>query len=483
MIALFPNFLSRFLQTTFFVPPPCLEASPRRRHARVRLRRTRRASFHCEELEPRVTPSVSVVDHEYMMASDQILNVSAANGVLGGAATDDYGDIEAQLYAAPVNGAVSLNLDGSFGYGCNTGYAGAVTFQFVGVVGGMFGNDTSAPATVTINEISLPNPGSQSSYDGAAVGLPLTASDSASNSVSYSATNLPPGLSIDPTTGVITGTVTADADGASPYAVNVTATDAATRVSASASFSWVVVADPGPSQPTNASGPNSGNVAEGAAPGTTVGIQVTSTDPSGAAVRLSLANDFGGRFRISNANDNTWGLITVGNTPPDYESSGGAYTLTVVATSTAGTSSRDFTVTVTNLAPSDPGNSDQTGVGVDEYAGAGTRVGITAHSSDPGGSSTVRYSLTDDADGTRETSQAGMPRDDFVVLGLNQFATFSDEQAGLACDFADVAPTSRTADVAAGAILACMLNGSGAPPEMRRRAAARQHSDGVNVMN
>ncbi len=130
-----------------------------------------------------------------MMAAEQLLSVSPAQGVLAGASTDDDGIIEAQMYSWPNDGGVSMDSDGSFGFSSNTSYVGAVTFQFVGVVGGMFGDDTSAPATVTIDQISLPNPGPQSTYDGATVTLPLPMTDSAGGSVTYSASNLPPGLS------------------------------------------------------------------------------------------------------------------------------------------------------------------------------------------------------------------------------------------------------------------------------------------------
>jgi len=65
--------------------------------------------------------------------------------------------------------------------------------------------------------------------------LQIHAADSASGTLSYTATGLPAGLAISPATGLISGTPTT----AGTYAVTVTATDA-TNASGSATFSWTV---------------------------------------------------------------------------------------------------------------------------------------------------------------------------------------------------------------------------------------------------
>jgi hypothetical protein len=57
--------------------------------------------------------------------------------------------------------------------------------------------------------------------------------------LSYTASNLPDGLSIDPNLGIITGTVADDAMSNTPYSVTVTATDGNGLV-ASQTFSWLV---------------------------------------------------------------------------------------------------------------------------------------------------------------------------------------------------------------------------------------------------
>src|SRR5262249_36491670 len=56
--------------------------------------------------------------------------------------------------------------------------------------------------------VDVTNPGAQTGVVGRAVSLQVQAHDSAGLALTYSATGLPPGLSIAPSTGLITGTPT-----------------------------------------------------------------------------------------------------------------------------------------------------------------------------------------------------------------------------------------------------------------------------------
>jgi hypothetical protein len=83
--------------------------------------------------------------------------------------------------------------------------------------------------------VSVTSPGNQTSTVGNPVSLQIQASDSDGGTLSYSAAGLPAGLTINPTTGLITGTPTA----AGTPSVTVTAKDA-TGPSGNTTFSWTI---------------------------------------------------------------------------------------------------------------------------------------------------------------------------------------------------------------------------------------------------
>ncbi|HSZ30430.1 MAG TPA: putative Ig domain-containing protein, partial [Pseudonocardiaceae bacterium] len=88
----------------------------------------------------------------------------------------------------------------------------------------------------TGNTVTVGNPGSQTSTVGTAASLQVGATDSASGqTLTYSATGLPAGLSINSSTGLISGTPTT----AGTSNVTVTATDT-TGADGTASFTWAV---------------------------------------------------------------------------------------------------------------------------------------------------------------------------------------------------------------------------------------------------
>ncbi len=100
------------------------------------------------------------------------------------------------------------------------------------------------------NTITVTNPGAQSNTAGTAITpLQIVATDTDTSQVlTYSATGLPTGLSINAATGVISGTPTTTTG--SPFSVTVTVTDTS-GASGSAAFTWtivnvVTVTNPGP---------------------------------------------------------------------------------------------------------------------------------------------------------------------------------------------------------------------------------------------
>jgi serine protease len=85
------------------------------------------------------------------------------------------------------------------------------------------------------NTVTVTNPGSKTGTVGTATSLQMSGSDSGGLALTWSATGLPTGLSINASSGLISGTPTT----ANTYSVTVTAKDS-TNASGSTSFSWTI---------------------------------------------------------------------------------------------------------------------------------------------------------------------------------------------------------------------------------------------------
>ena len=139
-------------------------------------------------------------------------------------------------------GAIILGIGGDNSKGAQgTFYEGVMTSGFpsdatensvqANIVAAGYGSSVS-----TGNTVSVTSPGNQAGTVGTAASVQVQASDSASGqTLSYSASGLPAGLSINSGTGLITGTPTA----AGTSSVTVTARDG-TGATGSASFTWTV---------------------------------------------------------------------------------------------------------------------------------------------------------------------------------------------------------------------------------------------------
>jgi hypothetical protein len=123
--------------------------------------------------------------------------------------------------------------------------------------------------------VSVTNPGTQSSTTGNPVSLQIAGADSSPTAaLSYSATGLPPGLSIGTSNGQITGTPTT----AGTYSVMVSATDDA-NYAASTVFNWdisnaVGITNPGTQSSTT---------------GNPVSVQIRGTDSGGLTLTYSAS--------------------------------------------------------------------------------------------------------------------------------------------------------------------------------------------------
>jgi hypothetical protein len=132
---------------------------------------------------------------------------------------------------------------------------GTVTIQFVTVKDNAQVNGIEVfPSSGSANTVTVTNPGNQTGTVGTAASLQISASDSASGqTLTYTATGLPAGMSIASATGLITGTPTT----ASTSNVTVTATDT-TGAHGSASFTWTITGSIGPGCTGQSNTPNFG---------------------------------------------------------------------------------------------------------------------------------------------------------------------------------------------------------------------------------
>ncbi|WP_441251113.1 protease pro-enzyme activation domain-containing protein [Kitasatospora sp. McL0602] len=156
---------------------------------------------------------------------------AAGKAVLGEANPKLYSIANSASYSSTFHDVTSgsnQDFPTKTGYDQVTGWGTPVADSLATALLNSGGNPTGNTVTVT-------NPGTQNGTVGTAVSLQLSGTDSASGqTLTYSATGLPAGLSIS-STGKITGTPSA----ASTGTVTVTATDT-TNATGSTSFTWTV---------------------------------------------------------------------------------------------------------------------------------------------------------------------------------------------------------------------------------------------------
>ena len=90
---------------------------------------------------------------------------------------------------------------------------------------------------LTVTQVGMANPGAQTNVEGNTVTLAVSAS-TGSGTLTYSATGLPAGLSINSSTGEITGTVTAGDAALSPFNDTVVAANSTNAYSQT--FTWTI---------------------------------------------------------------------------------------------------------------------------------------------------------------------------------------------------------------------------------------------------
>jgi|GEM_PF-3000612 len=355
-------------------------------------------------------------------------NNGAANNVAEGSASSSTVGVTA-LSVDPSGGQVTYSLTdtdgGRFAINPSTGVVTVANASLLNFESGSLrqvtvkaadssGLFTTQNFTIVITDVAPPaatdsnaaaDGVTEGAASGTAVGITASSNDVNGGTVAYTLTNNAGGrFAIDGSTGIVTvanaALVNFEDNVSHSYTITVQASDGTL---ASTQDFVIPVADVAPTQPTD------GNiaintVAEGATTGTTVGVTVASTDVNGGALTYAFAagGDAGGRFQINSVT----GVVSVsaaGAATIDYETAGGGthnYSITVQASDgTLVSSTQNFTIGVTNVAPTAPVDSNGASGGtIQEGSATGTLVGITAASTDPGGTAIV-YSLTDDAGG------------------------------------------------------------------------------------
>ncbi len=217
-------------------------------------------------------------------------------------------------------------------------YTGSTTFNW----------SVSSPIAIT-------DQGDQTNNDGdTGVSVQISATDNASGTVSFSASGLPSGLSINSSTGAITGTVGSSADTSSPYTSVITVTDGTNT--AIDTFTWYV----NPSDPVVVFNPGSQTNADG----DMVALPIEASDSTAGATLYYAVSGLPAGLNYNPATGLIFGTIS------SSADTGSPYTVTVTVGDNTNSASTSFTWTVntagtvTMVNPGDQTNSEGDSVSV-----------------------------------------------------------------------------------------------------------------------
>ncbi|QDT11198.1 Ig-like domain-containing protein [Planctomycetes bacterium K23_9] len=287
--------------------------------------------------------------------------VNAVNGVAGNVASSVAGS-NGGTFTIAANGSYTFATGSDFEY-LDAGETATTTVDYT-ITDNEGGTDSATVTIVVTGTNDTPTANGtippQSGVD-STVESPLDVSGyfgdvDASDTLTFSdGGTLPGGLSINPTTGVITGTYDADSSQGGPYAVVITATDD-NGATVTQEFTWTVT-NPGPTATDNDLGTSEGSTLTGNVMSDADGHGVDS-DVDGDAIEVSAVNGVAGNVAsgVAGTNGGTFTIAANGSytfaTGSDFEylDAGETATTTVDYTITdneGGTDSATVTVVVT----------------------------------------------------------------------------------------------------------------------------------------
>jgi hypothetical protein len=168
-------------------------------------------------------------------------------------------------------------------------------------------NETPVDFSWTVDRVNQPpevtDPGDQSDVEGDVISLDIVATDPNDDPLTYGATDLPTGLSINTSTGEISGTISAGASDFSPYSVTVSVDDGE-AAPVEVTFEWTVARDNSPPDVTN---PGDQTNTEG----DDVSLQIEATDANGDSLVYG-ATDLPTGLEINTSTGEISGTIDTG---------------------------------------------------------------------------------------------------------------------------------------------------------------------------